>query len=344
MGIKKPLVSIIILNWNQKELTLNCLHSLTKVNYDPIEIILVDNGSSDGTLREVKRGFPYVKTISNKTNVGYAKGNNQGYAIAKGKYILLLNNDTEVTPNFVSELVKRLESDNQYGVVQSKLYWLSDKSKNDMVGAYMTPTGFVYYFGYGKPDLPIYTNNREIFFAKGASMVIKREVIEQIGLFDEDYITYFEEYDFCWRVWLSGWKVVYAPKSVVYHQLNATGALLKKPFTVFLTSKNRITTMLKNLSLPFLFPMLFIHLLTSICVILLYLLFNKELAHSLVTAIFSNIKDLRKTIKKRKYIQNDLRKRSDWNIFLTNKNMVFPPPKYYLYFLKDMQFYKDINI
>lgn len=342
--INNNLVSVIILNWNQREYTLNCLKSLRKVRYKPIEIVVVDNGSSDGTVNEVKKRYPKVKIISNTTNVGYAKGNNQGFAIAKGKYILFLNNDTEVTSDFVSELVKKISSKKSYGVVQSKLYWMSDKTKNDMVGAYMTPTGFVYYFGYGKSDLPTYMKAREIFFAKGASMITKREVVEKVGLFDEDFITYFEEYDFCWRVWLAGWKIVYSPKSVVYHKLNLTGEMLKRPFTVYLTFRNRIASMIKNLSLGYLFVVMPVHIFLCLLVSVFYFLSDPKLGKAVLSALGWNVSVLFKTLKKRHFIQKRIRKRSDLDIFMKNKLMVFPPFKYYLYLVKDMRFFKDMNL
>lgn len=343
MGVKtKPLVSVIILNWNQKGYTLRCLDSLLKTKYKPLEIILVDNGSTDGTVEEVRKKFPKVKILANKRNLGYAKGNNQGFKQSRGEYILLLNNDTEITPNLVERLVEAMELDKQIGVAQAKIYWMSDRSKNDLVGTFLTPTGFVYYFGYGKPDEPKYMRKRTIFFAKGAAMMIRREVIHKIGLFDEDYITYFEEYDFCWRVWLAGWTVFYIPEAVVYHRLNVTGAMLKRPYTVYLTFRNRIATLIKNLSLPYLAWLLPLHLSLCLMVAISYTFRKREWSKAVLSAIVWNLRVLQKTLKKRSYIQNKLRRISDREIL--KGNLVSPPLSYYLYLTKDMRFFKDIEI
>src|SRR5258706_12709674 len=121
----KPKVSVIVVNWNGGEIFVNCLESLKKISYENWELIVVDNASTDGS-NNIK-GFKNLKTIQNKTNVGFAPANNQGFEISKGKYILLLNNDTLVPPNLLDAFVKKMQMDESIGVMQQKIYLMNKK-------------------------------------------------------------------------------------------------------------------------------------------------------------------------------------------------------------------------
>lgn len=312
---KSPLVSIIIVNWNGGKVFKRCLDSLAKIDYPRWELIVVDNGSSDGSVEFLKSRV--LKLIENETNLGFAKANNQGYQKAKGKYILLLNNDTKVMPDFLSKLVAPMEEDTSIGVIQPKIFLMGKPKHLDNAGAFLTRTGFLQHWGFMQKDSLEFGQEREIFSAKGACMLVRRKVIEKVGLFDEDFVSYFEESDFCWRVWLAGWKVVFYPQAKIYHQVGFTSKKISPIKIHYHSFKNRIHSLFKNLSLVNLFSVLGCHLILVLALSFYYLAhrqFNK--AKIIFLAIFWNIVNLRKAVAKRREVQG-IRVKTDKELFET---------------------------
>ena len=222
MKAKKGLVSVIIINWNGLVHLQKCLPSLFSQNYKRIEVLVVDNGSIDDSVVWLIKKYPQVKIIRNKENLGFASANNQGYWQASGEYMLFLNNDTEVTASFLTELLKVLRSDKSIGGVQSKILLMDSPKRLDSVGSYLTNTGFLYHLGVYASDSEEFSKEIEIYSAKGACMLLKRNVLEKIKvdgeILDGRYFAYFEETDMCHRVWLAGYKIMYVPSSVIYHK------------------------------------------------------------------------------------------------------------------------------
>jgi len=207
--IKTPLVSIIIVNYNGRPFLDDCLSSLKKIDYTNIEIILVDNFSTDTSLDFVKKEYPNIICIELDKNYGFAKPNNLGTKVAKGKYFLFLNNDTIVEPNFVSELIKIATKDQTIGILQSLL--LKSNGEIDSSGDFIDEIGIVYN---SKTQV---TEIRQISSARGASMMIQKDIFKKCGGFDEKFFVSFEDVDLGWRVWILGYKVVLVPTSIVYH-------------------------------------------------------------------------------------------------------------------------------
>lgn len=314
----QPLVSIIILTY-QKGLPhiKKCLSSLLKVKYRLIEVIVVDNSSTDETVNEVlsiKHKVLSIKLIQNKKNLGFAKGNNQGAKIAKGEYILLLNNDTVVTKNFLSKLVDDLEKDKTIGVVQPKIRQLLSKNKLDACASYLTNTGFLYHYGYSQNQNDKKFNKKiYMYSAKGACFLTRKSLVEKIGLFDEDYFAYFEETDFCHRVWLSGSKVLYEPSAEIYHLGGSDKEV--SPIIQFHSYKNRIATYIKNFESKTLFVILPVHILMCLVICVLYLFKGKFLYFfAIVSAIFWNFLNINTHLSKRSFIQTKLRTVKDINL------------------------------
>ena len=204
-----PLVSIIIVNYNGRPFLDDCLSSLNKIDYANIEIILVDNFSSDDSLNFVKKEYSNIICIELEKNFGFAKPNNLGAKIAKGKYLLFLNNDTIVESNFITELVKIAIEDQKIGILQSLL--LKSNGEIDSSGDFIDEIGIVYN-SKSKVD-----KIRQISSARGASMMIQKDIFEKCSGFDEKFFVSFEDVDLGWRVWILGYKVVVVPKSVVCH-------------------------------------------------------------------------------------------------------------------------------
>jgi GT2 family glycosyltransferase len=311
--MRNGLISVIIVNWNGEKNLQYCLSSLARIDYSPYEIILVDNGSTDDSVEFVRKNYPKAIIIKNKTNLGFAEGNNKGIKKAGGEYILFLNNDTKVEPNFLNSLVSELENDSMAAVVQSKILLMNNPKLLDSIGSFLTWSGFLTHFGYRQKDRKNLNNKREIFSAMGACMLFKKEVLNKIGLFDKDFFAYFEETDLCWRAWLAGYKILYIPKSVIYHQKGATALRLANSFVIYHSFKNRICSLIKNLEAKNLVWILSIHLVFCNLVILKYLLIKSEPQKSLaiLRAFGWNISNFQNTLKKRNIVQNKTRKVPD---------------------------------
>lgn len=326
---KNPPVSIVIVNWNGKKYLEKCLLSLQKVTYKPLGIIVVDQNSKDGSQEMVKKKFPKIFLIKNKENIGYVGGNNLGVKKAKGKYILILNNDIEVEKNFLEPLVEAMEKDKKLGCVQPKAINLRHQGKLDGAGSFFTVTGFLFHQGYLEDEKePRFNIRYPVYSVKGAYMMSRRNLFLRLGGFDEDFFIYFEESDFCGRLWVAGYRVEYIPNSVVYHWGGGDTRLdweKKFPFVQYRSFKNRICSHLKNLSLEKLLIVLPIHLALSESASLFYLLSGKwRVTIAIQKAIYWNLFNIRRILAKRSFIQNRLRKVSDKEIFDIVEKKVSP--------------------
>lgn len=248
--MSNPLVSIIIINWNGGEVFENCLKSLTKITYPNWELIVVDNGSSDGSEKLPDKYKIKHTLIRNNKNIGFAPANNQGVEVAKGKYILLLNNDTIVSSNFLEKMVNFMEENPKIGAMQPKLFIMDKDGYIDNAGTYLTRTGFLEHWGYMQKDGLEFANIKKIFSAKGACLLTRKEIIDKIGLFDNDFFAYYEESDFCFRVWMLGYEVVYYPGTCIYHKVGFTSKKINQILINYHSLKNVISSMIKNYEVP----------------------------------------------------------------------------------------------
>jgi GT2 family glycosyltransferase len=219
-----PKVHIVILNWNQRDMTVNCLNSLEKLNYDSAEIVLVDNGSTDDSLDVIKEKFPEITLIKNRENLGVAGGRNVGlrYALQEdADYILFLDNDTIVDKDFLIELVKVGEENEEVGIITGKIYFYDEPNKIWSVGGYSSLLRSKYTLrGYQEIDTGQYDKTEQVDQVQGCCLMVKREVIDKIGLFDERFVRYFaEDVDLCIRTKKEGYKIYYAPRSKLWHHI-----------------------------------------------------------------------------------------------------------------------------
>jgi GT2 family glycosyltransferase len=311
--MRKPLVSVIIVNWNGIKYLPDCLTTLKKITYSPIEVIFVDNNSTDTSLLYAKKNYPSMHIIKNQTNLGYAQGHAKALQKAKGDAILLLSTDTILKSNVFDEMVNVLYSSKNIGVVQPKLLLFGENNKIDSIGMFFNKSGMLYHYGRAKnASLPQYNKQMEIFSAKGACMLFRKEVLKITGLFDKDYFAYFEETDLCHRIWLSGYKIVYAPKAEVIHKGGGASKQMLPSYIYFHSYKNRICTYLKNLSIPYLIPVLLNTMILYEVLTIVYLVHRKfRNAVSVQQAILWNITHFLDTLKKRKFIQTNIRKIND---------------------------------
>ena len=235
--MSSPKVSIIIVNYNGKELLQKCLDSLLKVNYDNFEIILVDNNSTDGSVEFITKNYPSLIIIKLDSNKGFAEPNNVAAKISKGKYLLFLNNDTVVTPNFISEMVKVMETDKKIAICQSLL--LKPDGSIDSSGDFIDDLGVVYNSKTKIDEI------REVSSARGASMLVRSDIFEKLDGFDQKFFITFEDVDLCWRSWILGYRVLIIPTSIVYHEGGITIKKIKSEIA-FHGFKNQLAMKITN--------------------------------------------------------------------------------------------------
>jgi len=246
------LVSVIILNWNGKELLLDCVDSALKQTYQPIELIVVDNASTDGSLALLKERYPDLRTVENQTNLGFSKSMNKGIGECKGDYIMPLNYDVILESNFVEEMVKSAEMRDEIGSVSGKLLRFNREGGRSIIDS----TGHILFRnrlsvnrGESEVDDGQYEEVEFVFGTCGAAPLYKREMLEDVKVdgeyYDEDFFAFWEDVDLDWRAQLRGWKCIYTPRAVAYHQRG--GPTIRRSKIVELHNyKNRYLTMLKN--------------------------------------------------------------------------------------------------
>ncbi len=259
-----PLVYIIVLTWNGKKDTLECLSSLKGIVYPNYRVLVVDNASVDGTAEQVRTQFPDVELIVNKDNFRFAGGNNVGieYALSKNAdYILLLNNDTTVDKTFIDELVTTAQSDIQIGMVGPKMYYYTDPNRIWYAGGKIEWwKGWISHKGVREIDNGQFDQTTETDFVSGCCILVKREVVEKVGMLDPAYYIYGEDVDWCVRASRAGYKLMYEPKAKIWHKLSvSTGGHLSwfKNWNK-LKSQLRIMVRYAKWYQIFIFPLLFI--------------------------------------------------------------------------------------
>ena len=238
-------VSVIVVNWNGRHHLELCLSSLLAQTYSNFEVILVDNGSTDGSVDYVKANFPAVRLIQLPQNQGFASGNNVGIRASTADYIAVLNNDTKVDPNWLTVLVETAESRPNVGMCAAKLLFWDRPEIINSAGICLDRTGIAWDRLGGQPDSEPHTNPVPVFGASGGAALYRRTMLRQIGLFDEDFFAYLEDVDLAWRARLAGWNCLYVPTAVIYHHHSAT-AIEGSPFKNRLLGRNKIWTMFKN--------------------------------------------------------------------------------------------------
>jgi len=221
-----PTVAIIIVAWNGKNDTLECLQSLRGLTYSNHRIILVDNGSTDGTVAAVRSSFPDVTILEMGRNLRFAGGNNKGIEFALGKgadYVLLLNNDTVVEKEFLSTLVKRMQSDDRIGMVAPKVLYYTPPNRIWFAGARIRYwLGTIAHIGIREEDRGQHNTPGETDYATGCCVLARKAVIESIGMLDESYFMYVEDVEWSVRATKNGFRVIYEPRSEIRHKVSVS--------------------------------------------------------------------------------------------------------------------------
>ncbi len=253
-------VSIIILNYNGQEHAEHCLTSLAGMDFpsSQMEIIVVDNASTDGSVELIARQYPHVRLIRSATNLGFSQGANLGASVATGKYLAFLNNDMRVSPTWLGELVKTALADEQHAVVGSAiLNW--EGVAHDFVGR----PDDAFCLANAPHPLPTYAmpdGVRDFLFVSAGAALVRADAFRECGGFDPDYFMYHEDVDLGWRLWLRGYRCALAPQSITYHRGGASSGKLPAAFIQGMAQKHVLFTLFKNLeadTLKELLPLVF---------------------------------------------------------------------------------------
>lgn len=244
------LVSVIVVNWNGRRFLKPCLESVRAQQYQPIEIIVVDNGSTDGSIAELSAD-PGVRLIKNPGNTGFAVANNQGMAAASGEFVLLLNNDALLRPDYVARLVADLTAEPRRGSATGKLLRPSSDGAAliDSAGHVLHRNLWASNRGEGEPDGPPYDRAAEVFGVCAAAALYRRQMLDDVALdgevFDANFFAYLEDADLDWRARLRGWRSWYDPEAIAFHQRGGSGLWFSTRIQRHIL-KNRLLMFIKN--------------------------------------------------------------------------------------------------
>lgn len=300
-----PLVSINIVNFNGRDMLRECLQSILKTKYSNYEIIVVDNGSADGSCTMVKREFPQVRLIKNQVNLGYSKGNNIGIRHSNGEFIVLLNNDTIVHPEWLSELIHEAKQ-NSKCFYQPKILFAGTKRINS-AGNFINLFGFGFPRGIGEADLGQYDKKCEINYAAGACVLASKRLVKIVGLLDEeDFFTFYEDVNWGWRASMLGYKSIYVPSAVIYHKWGGSWGATMSSKKFFLIERSRLATLFRNYSSRTLISMLPAFILVELLV-LLYSILNGFVSEK-IRAYADFLRSMNLLIKQKRELQNRRRK------------------------------------
>ena len=233
-------VTAIIVNWNDKDVIVECIQSLLDQNRNKIDIIISDNGSKDDSVEFIRKRFPSIKIIENGENLGFGSAINRGLGLAKGDYLLFLNSDLKLHSKCVGELAKVLENDSNVGGTIPKILHIDQQNIINSLGVLINYTGIAYPNLLGQKD-PGYQEPFES--ACGGIFMLRREVYETVGGFDEDLFLYHEDHDLSWRIRLAGWNLKVVPKAIMHHHYKFNKGILK----YYSSEKNRLHILLKNM-------------------------------------------------------------------------------------------------
>ncbi len=308
-----PLVTLIIPNWNGRHLLEACLISVSSQTITDFQVVLVDNGSTDGSADYVREEFPWVRVLASPSNLGFAPAVNWAIRESESPLVGTLNNDVWLESGWLEEMIKATRTVDQVAMVASKVLMVTAPDRLDSAGISLDRAGFAWNLHRGSQDNPAEESPREVFGACAAAALYSREMLDEIGLFDEDFFAFLEDADLAWRARLAGWRCLYAPAARCYHVHSATagqGSRLK----AYLLARNRIWSTVKNYPSPQVFPALPVIAAFD----LIYLLGNIISGRGVpsVAGRLDALKGLGAALRKRRHVQSLRRTESRWDAHL----------------------------
>lgn len=325
-SVADVLITVVIVNWNGRRFLDDCLSSIfdaVEKAGEAVEVVFVDNGSTDGSVEFVRERFPSVRVVENRENLGFARANNQGIDAARGRFVLTLNNDTEVADNFFIELVRAVgAAPEETGMWAVKILSMADHTEIDSVGGLLIyPDGLARGRGRGERDTGQFDDAVEVFMPSACAGLYSKEMLDRIGGFDDDFFAYCEDTDLGLRARVAGYGTMSVPGAKVYHHYSGTSGKYT-PFKAFLVERNHLWAAVKNLPLPVLMLLPY-HTVRRYAVQVYGILtgrgsggrfvedFSKpRLALVLAKAWLSALRGLPRMLARRRRIQKELRKAS----------------------------------
>ena len=250
-------LSVVVVNWNSRDDLESCLASLEAQTHRDLETIVIDNGSTDGSIEMVRRRFPHFLLVEAGENLGFAEGCNRGIALATGEWVAMLNNDAVAEPDWAQRLVEAAErAPARCGMLQSAMFFLDRPDTINSLGLYVTRSGGAIDRHEGEPREEAITNDCAIFCPTGGAAAYRRTMLEAIklpvGYFDREHFMYAEDFDLGWRAQLAGWSAELVSSSKVLHKFHGSTVRRGRAWFVVMTRMNRLRTLLKNASPRFL--------------------------------------------------------------------------------------------
>lgn len=295
-----PLVSVIIATWNGEKYLIECISSLLNQSYKNIEIIMVDNASSDGSVKLALDNFPSVQIIQNSRNLGFAEGTNIGILRAKGELVALFNQDAVAEKNWLAILIQAIESSDNIAAVAGKVYFYGNEHGKNAISSSWSKinpyTGHAYNFSGDEPA-------SKVDYLTGCAMLIRKRVIDEIGLLDPGYFMYFDETDWCARMIRAGYDLLYIPNATVRHVVSASlGESRQKSYYL---NRSRIRFALKNFDMKYI-PIFTLFLFIETFSIFIRNIINLNLSDTelRIRVLSWNILNLPETLKARKKDQS----------------------------------------
>ena len=340
---KPTKIAIVILNWNGEKLFDTFLPSVIQHSKgEKIEIKIVDNGSTDKSVEHLKKFYPSIKIIDLETNYGFAEGYNQALKKVDADYVILLNSDVQVTENWIKPCIGLFEADEKLAAIQPKILSYNEPVKFEYAGA---AGGFIDKFGYPfcrgrilnrvEEDLGQYNQLSQIFWATGACIFLRSSVFKTAGGFDGDFWAHMEEIDLCWRLKNQGYKIVYEPKSVVYH-LGGGTLSYGSPKKVYLNFRNNLYMLFKNLPRHQFTRIFFARMvLDGVAAVKFILGFNFREFWAVIKAHASFYRNIGKLIRKRKETQK--------LVIVKNHPEVYPKSIMWKFFIQKKRKFSDLN-
>jgi GT2 family glycosyltransferase len=297
----QPLVSVVVVNYNGRHFLEDCFHSLTQQTYRNYEMILVDNGSIDDSISFMKEHYPDVHLVQLSSNTGFAGGTNAGIKEAKGEFILTLNNDTCVISDFIEKLCQPMIRDPTVGMCASKM--ISPDKKINSTGICISRSGAAWDRGGFEQDTGQYDHEEEVFGPCAGAALYRKTMLDEIGLFDEDFFLYMEDVDLAFRARLAGWKCIYTPDARVIHQHGGTAGF-QSDLSIYYGNRNLVLYVLKNFPIRilfFCFPWFLVRNLADIP----YYIYNEK-GMAILRAKRDTLKNILPSIKKRKFVHKNV--------------------------------------
>lgn len=298
---EQPLIDVVIPNYNGIAYLETCLASLARQSYSNIRIIVVDNGSSDGSAVFIRTNFPDTSLVLLDENKGFSAAVNIGIKTGESPMVFLLNNDTELAPDCLEELVQAAaEHDDAF--FAPKMLSYRERHLLDGAGEGFLRGGVGYRLGTMEPDNPVYGESRQVFGACGGAALYRRSMLRQTGLFDEDFFAYLEDVDLNFRANRAGFTCRYVPSALVYHIGSATSGSRINPFTIRLSTRNNLYLLLKNYPVSF-----FLRFMPAIIVYQFFwfiFVVKKRQFRAYISGLINFFQNLSAVLKKRRYIQS----------------------------------------